>query len=70
MPRPKIYTSNAEKQAAYRQRKRKRQPVYHWHKSEHRNNERGGVERVYFSFSSAAVMVIFSMNGSPSTGGS
>ena len=30
----KIHRSNAEKQAAYRQRKRKRQPVYHWHKSD------------------------------------
>ena len=34
MPRHRIYRSNAEKQAAYRQRKRKRQPVYHWHKSD------------------------------------
>ena len=34
MPRPKIYRTNAEKQAAYRQRKRKRQPVYHWHRSD------------------------------------
>lgn len=34
MPRPRIYRSNAEKQAAYRQRKRRRQPVYHWHKSD------------------------------------
>ena len=34
MPRPRIYRSNAEKQAAYRARKRKRQPVYHWHKSD------------------------------------
>jgi hypothetical protein len=34
MPRPRIYRSTAEKQAAYRERKRKRQPVYHWHKSD------------------------------------
>lgn len=34
MPRPKIYRSNAEKQAAYRQRKRKRQPVTFWHRSD------------------------------------
>ena len=34
MPRPKIYRSNAEKQAAYRERKRRRQPVYFWHKSD------------------------------------
>ena len=34
MPRPKIYRSNAQKQAAYRQRKRRRQPVYFWHKSD------------------------------------
>jgi phage N-6-adenine-methyltransferase len=30
----KIYGSNAEKQAAYRQRRRKRQPVQFWHKSD------------------------------------
>src|ERR1700680_3296618 len=34
MPRPRIYTSNAQKQAAYRQRKRKRQPVSFRHKSD------------------------------------
>lgn len=34
MPRPRIYRSNAAKQAAYRQRKRRRQPVYLWHKSD------------------------------------
>jgi phage N-6-adenine-methyltransferase len=34
LPRPKIYCSNAEKQAAYRERKRRRQPVYFWHKSD------------------------------------
>jgi phage N-6-adenine-methyltransferase len=34
VPRPRIYRTNAEKQAAYRQRKRKRQPVYFRHKSD------------------------------------
>ena len=34
MGRRRIYRSNAEKQAAYRQRKRKRQPVQFWHKSD------------------------------------
>ena len=34
MGRPLIYRSNAEKQAAYRQRKRKRQPVQFRHKSD------------------------------------
>src|SRR6266545_4282315 len=34
MPRPRIYRSNADRQAAYRQRKRKRQPVQFWHKSD------------------------------------
>ena len=32
--RPKIYRDNAQKQAAYRQRKRRRGPVYLWHKSD------------------------------------
>jgi len=32
--RPKVYLNNAQKQAAYRQRKRKRGPVIHWHKSD------------------------------------
>jgi phage N-6-adenine-methyltransferase len=34
LPRPRIYRSNVEKQAAYRQRRRKRQPVFFWHKSD------------------------------------
>jgi len=34
VPRRRIYRTNAERQAAYRQRQRKRQPVYHWHKSD------------------------------------
>jgi phage N-6-adenine-methyltransferase len=34
LPRPRIYQNNAEKQAAYRQRKRRRQPVYYWHRSD------------------------------------
>jgi phage N-6-adenine-methyltransferase len=34
MPQPRIYRNNAERQAAYRQRKRKRLPVYHRHKSD------------------------------------
>lgn len=34
MARPRIYRDNAQKQAAYRERKRKRQPVYHWHKAD------------------------------------
>jgi phage N-6-adenine-methyltransferase len=34
VPRPRIYASNAERQAAYRQRKRKRQPVLFWHKAD------------------------------------
>jgi phage N-6-adenine-methyltransferase len=34
LPRLRIYRTNAEKQAAYRQRRRKRQPVYHWHRSD------------------------------------
>ena len=34
MPRPRIYRDAAQKQAAYRQRKRKRQPVYLWHKAD------------------------------------
>jgi phage N-6-adenine-methyltransferase len=32
--RPKIYLNNAQKQAAYRRRKRKRGPVVLWHKSD------------------------------------
>ena len=34
MPRPRIYLNNAHKQAAYRQRKRRQQPVYFRHKSD------------------------------------
>ena len=34
MPRPRIYTNNAEKQRAYRRRKRKQQPVYFRQKSD------------------------------------
>jgi phage N-6-adenine-methyltransferase len=34
MPRRRIYRDNAQRQAAYRQRKRKRQPVQFWHKSD------------------------------------
>lgn len=34
MPRPRIYRDNAQKQAAYRQRKRRQQPVYFRHKSD------------------------------------
>ena len=34
MPRPRIYTDNAEKQRAYRRRKRKLQPVYFRQKSD------------------------------------
>lgn len=32
--RPKIYRDNAERQATYRQRKRKRQPVEFWHRTD------------------------------------
>jgi phage N-6-adenine-methyltransferase len=34
MPRRRVYRSNAERQSAYRQRRRKRAPVYHRHKSD------------------------------------
>lgn len=34
MPRPRIYIDNAQKQAAYRHRKRRRQPVYFRSKSD------------------------------------
>jgi phage N-6-adenine-methyltransferase len=34
LPRPPNYRTSAEKQAAYRQRRRKPQPVYHWHRSD------------------------------------
>jgi hypothetical protein len=34
LPRLKIYCSNAEKQAACRQRKRKRPPFAFWHRSD------------------------------------
>ena len=34
MGRPRIHRDNAERQAAYRQRKRKRQPVEFWHKTD------------------------------------
>lgn len=34
LPRPRIYQNNAQKQAAYRQRKRRQQPVYFRHKSD------------------------------------
>lgn len=34
MPRPRMYPTNAQRQAAYRQRVRKRQPVYFRHKAD------------------------------------
>jgi phage N-6-adenine-methyltransferase len=34
MPRRRLHSTNADRQAAYRERRRKRQPVYHWHKSD------------------------------------